>query len=88
MEVQKMRMKITRDEMRRIRKLDHRQLEDYLTEVYLQGREDGFNRKGEIERLELVLEKVKGVGVKKKELIVELYDLECRQETGEIRCMK
>ena len=85
MEIKEMRVRITREEMRRVRKLDHRQLEDYLTETYLQGREDGFNRKGEVSKLERILEKVKGIGQKRKELILELFDMECRTETGEIR---
>lgn len=85
MEIKEMRVNITREEMRRVRKMDHRQLENYLTEIYLQGREEGFNRKGETSRLERTLEKVKGIGQKRKELILELFDMECRMETGEIR---
>ena len=61
------------------------QLEDYLTDIYLFGKEEGISSAKAVARLEKALDKVKGVGGQKKEWILEQYDLECRRETGEIR---
>lgn len=80
-----MRITVSEDEMHQIRHMKKHKLEEFLTEIYLKGREDGFNRKGEVKRLEQVLEKVKYIGQKRKELIIELYDYRCRMETGEVR---
>lgn len=58
--------------MRKIKKMDHKQMEDILTGCYVQGQKKTGN--AHREALLKALEESRGIGEKKKARILELFD--------------
>lgn len=82
--------------MREIKKMDHQQIEGRLTEAYRAGCRDGLTKSREEGRLgkELfrqaaaeALEEAKGIGPKRKELILEQIDVKM-EAAGKSVCIE
>ena len=77
MEIREGRIRINRKEMREIKQMDHKQLEDKLTEAYARGHYLA-NRKWQ-KAVEETLEQTKGIGPSRKELFLERLRLKIRE---------
>ena len=77
MEIREGRIRINRKEMREIKRMDHKQLEDKLTEAYARGHYLA-NRKWQ-KAVEETLEQTKGIGPSRKELFLERLRLKIRE---------
>ena len=79
MEIREGNVRINRREMQAIKRMDHKQMEGKLTEVYETGFQDGQTAgqaKGQNWRqtVKETLEETKGIGPGRKELILERLD--------------
>lgn len=77
MEIREGRIRINRKEMREIKRMDYKQLEDKLTEAYARGHYLA-NRKWQ-KAVEETLEQTKGIGPSRKELFLERLRLKIRE---------
>lgn len=77
MEIREGRIRINRKEMREIKRMDHKQLEDKLTEAYASGHYLA-NRKWQ-QAVEETLDQTKGIGPSRKELFLERLRLKIRE---------
>ena len=77
MEIREGRIRINRKEMREIKRMDHKQLEDKLTEAYARGHYLA-NRKWQ-KAVEETLDQTKGIGPSRKELFLERLRLKIRE---------
>lgn len=75
MTTQNGRVKLTREEARNIKKLDHKQIQNLLQEVYNAGKEDGSVQQDFRELMEQALKNVKGIGEKRKEIILDYVEI-------------
>lgn len=78
MEIREGRIRINRKEMREIKRMDHKQLEDKLTEAYARGHYLA-TRKWQ-KAVEETLEQTKGIGPSRKELFLERLKLKIRED--------
>ena len=81
MEIREENVRITRKEMQEIKRMDHRQMEDRLTEAYARGHCLAA-RKWQ-QAVEETLEKTKGIGPRRKELFLEQLKLKIKENEGE-----
>ena len=83
MEIRGRNVRINRKEMQAIKRMDHKQMEEKLTEAYKTGFRDG-QAKGQNWRQAVreTLEETKGIGPGRKELILERLErkMEGQQE--------
>lgn len=77
MEIREGNVRINRKEMREIKRLDHRQLEEKLTEAYARGHYLAA-RKWQ-QAVEETLDQTKGIGPSRKELFLERLKLKIRE---------
>lgn len=77
MEIREGNVRITRKEMQEIKRMDHRQMEDKLTEVYARGHYLAA-RKWQ-QAVEETLDQTKGIGPSRKELFLERLRLKIRE---------
>ncbi len=77
MEIREGKIRINRKEMREIKRMDHKQLEDKLTEAYARGHYLA-NRKWQ-QAVEETLDQTKGIGPSRKELFLERLRLKIRE---------
>lgn len=77
MEIREGRIRINRKEMREIKRMDHRQLEEKLTEAYARGHYLAA-RKWE-QAVEETLDQTKGIGPNRKELFLERLKLKIQE---------
>lgn len=77
MEIKEGRIRINRKEMREIKRMDHRQLEDKLTEAYARGHYIAARKWKQA--VEETLEQTKGIGPSRKELFLERLKLKIQE---------
>lgn len=70
-------VKITREESRNIKKLDHKKMQDLLQAVYNAGEEAGVEKNDSRKLIKKALENVSGVGEKRKEQILTNVEMLC-----------
>nr|DAH03601.1 MAG TPA: hypothetical protein [Caudoviricetes sp.] len=75
MTTQNGRVKLTREEARNIKKLDHKQMQNLMQEVYNTGKEDGSEQNDCRKLVEQALKNVKGIGEKRKEIILDYVEI-------------
>lgn len=71
--------KITRDEYKTIKKMDHRQMEDYLCNIYSDGVAQGVSimkNRLSASNVRSRLLRMKGLGTTRVEQIIEILELE------------
>lgn len=78
MEIREGKIRVNRKEMREIKRMDHQQLEDKLTEAYARGHYLAA-RKWE-QAVEETLGQTKGIGPSRKELFLERLKLKIRED--------
>lgn len=78
MEIREGKIRINRKEMREIKRMDHQQMEDKLTEAYARGHYLA-DRKWK-QAVEETLELTKGIGPSRKELFLERLKLKIQKD--------
>jgi len=81
MRIEKDKVIITREEMSSIKNMNRRQLEEFLKEVLVNTDTPGIEevQKRYMDAIEQTLSELKGIGEKRKELFLELFNINIAQ---------
>lgn len=70
-------VKITREESRNIKRLDHKKIQDLLQVVYNAGEEAGMEKNDSRKLIKKALENASGIGDRRKEQILTNFEMLC-----------